>query len=270
MSLHTTILSLCSRISLGFLLLHLAAAHVQLVEPLPRGSLAGTKRAASIQAVDRVAPVDPYLFFPAGDRGLRRNGGVVPGSGKRSQMAAVSSWTDFEPTKKTFAWRAGICGDSLKQRPREHMKNGKYFYDAKISKSYITGSAIDIKVSLNQNHNGFFVFHVCDVSKCGGDINPQCFKGGFCRRLNRAPSSTCNQFPGRCGPIDKRNRDRWYIPCAQNTRSFDGIDNYGFNGELKYYLPKGFICQHCVLHFYHSSANNCLPKGVREGRIRHR
>lgn len=242
------------------------SSHVQLVEPLPRGSLRGTSRSPSVRAIDRRAPVDGLVFYPAGNRGILGNGRFKEGAGKESQRRAVRFWRVFEPSSRGFPWRAGVCGDVKTKRLQDHRVGGRFFYNAKISKSYLSGSIIDLKVSMNQNHNGYFVFHVCDASKCGGDILPSCFERGFCRKLRRVRTPACDdrQRPFQCGPIDRNNPDRWYVPCARKARNAQGLDNYGFSGEMKYRLPAGFVCNHCVLHFYHTSANNCLPPGTTE------
>lgn len=231
--------------------------HVQVVDPLPRGQLRGTKRAPSIKAIDRLAPTDSYAFFPAGDKNARR------GSGKRSQERAVKNWSNFEPTKRGFQWRAGICSDEKSSWKQDHKRGGKYYNNGMISKSYIAGSIIDIKLSMNENHNGYFEFHICNVEKCGGEISEQCFYNGACRKLERAWNVLCDEQKNRlCGPIDRSNKGRWYVPCAVNADKGARLDNYGFRNEVRYKLPDGFTCAHCVLHFYYTSANNCNPPGV--------
>ena len=234
-------------------------AHVQMVEPLPRGQLRGTKRAPTVQAVDPAAPVDFFAFFPAGDKNPK------PGSGKRSQQKAAKTWKVFDPMQKGFPWRAGICGDLKNQRPQEHKRGGRYYHGGMIAKTYKAGSVIDLKLSMNQNHNGYFVFHVCNVDKCGGEIATTCFHNGACRRLERARTHLCDRRRTKlCGPIDRNHKDRWYLPCAKNAVRPSGIDNYGFKKEVRYRLPDRFTCDHCVLHFYYTSANSCLPPGTAE------
>lgn len=240
--------------------------HVQLVDPLPRGQLRGT-RVKSIRPVDRDAPNDPKVFFPAGNKSPLR------GSGHRSQKHAVKSWKEFKPLETSFQaqWRTGVCGDVKGRYPMDHLRGGKYYYGGKIVKTYIAGSVINFKLSMNANHNGFFQFHICNLKKCGGVLSPKCFTTkGACKELKRASNTVCDSGTSRmCGPIDRKNPGRWYVPCPLNVgvypnKIYGALDNYGMRGEVKYHLPSKFVCSHCVLHFFYTSASNCNPPGVKE------
>lgn len=56
-----------------------------------------------------------YISRPATGGG-RSNGQVVQGARKLSQERAVRFWRDFEPSKRSFQWGAGVCGDLKQQR----------------------------------------------------------------------------------------------------------------------------------------------------------
>lgn len=240
--------------------------HVQLVDPLPRGQLRGT-RVKSIKPVDRDAPNDPRIFFPAGNKGS------TPGSGHASQKRAVSAWHEFKPLEKSFTtrWRTGVCGDVKGKYPMDHVSGGKYYHGGKIVKTYIAGSVINFKLSMNANHNGYFQFHICNLKKCGGVLSPKCFnRKGACKELKRASNPICDRGKSKmCGPIDPHNPGRWYVPCPFNLpvypkKNYGNLDNYGMRDEVKYHLPSNFVCSHCVLHFFYTSASNCNPPGVDE------
>lgn len=229
------------------------SAHALVVDPMVRGGLSGTRFQNSKKPIDRRAPRDHYIHFPAGKKCN------TPGCGFRSQKRAVKRWTEFKPLRKGFGWRAGVCGDPKNGR-QEHRRGGRYYYKGKIVKRYRRGSVVNFKVSVVAHHNGFFEFHVCDVSKCGGDISPKCFaKKGACVQLKRAKNRKCDG--GRsphCGPKDRRKPGRWYVPCERPGRFYV----YGQHNTMTYQLPRWLRCKKCVLHWYHSTANACNPPGV--------
>lgn len=235
-----------------------ADAHGHLVDPVPRGALSGSNIYPPMKKFDPMAPKDGKLFFPAGNKG------PAEGSGVKSQKQEVGGkWVPFEPMKRSFKWRAGVCSD-LKGPNQDHLRGGAFYYDGKITRNYIAGSTVDFKVALNAHHNGFFEFHVCDVDRCGGEVAEKCFKNGLCRLLRRAASKTCDSgFNKNCAPIDKQYPGRWYVPCTKRTKSRP-YDIFGSGGSMRYRLPPGFKCKHCVLHFYYAAADRCNPPGVLE------
>lgn len=232
-------------------------AHGALNDPPPRGCLAGSIWAPDVPPVDRSAPHDFRIHFPAGNR----NG--APGSGHRSQMQAVPFWTEFTPLVPDFLWRSGVCGDERGPH-QEHLKGGKYFYNGTISRTYVAGTSVEFKVSLAAHHNGYFEFHLCDVSKCNGDISENCFRLGACVQLQRANVKSCETGTSwKCGPIDRNHTGRWYLPCPH---TFDGhsVQYFGRHGTIKYLIPENLVCSHCVLQWFYTSANSCNPPGVIE------
>lgn len=235
-----------------------ACSHGCMTNPNPRGSL--TARTNFIRkTIDPSAPIDYFPHFPAGPRSN------VKGSGIRHQKfnAGPRGWVPFQPLDKGFRWRAGVCGDS-KQGPFEHQKGGVYYNKGEIVATYRKGSSITMELGINAHHNGFVAFHICDVSKCrNNEINEDCFRKGHCVALQRAWVDECQSGKSRnCGPIDRNHKERWYLPCYGHPDRSAVIRRYGSNGEIRYKLPSHLVCQHCVLHWYWTSANTCNPPGV--------
>lgn len=236
-------------------ILPVISGHGHLSDPLPRGVLRGNMWTGYTRRVDRSAPEDIEIHFPAGDRINR------PVAGLRSQKLATPSWTPFEPMKLDFRWRAGLCGD-VKWQGQDHMRGGKFYYEGKISRTLVAGTDVNFQASIVAHHNGFFEFHLCDVSKCGGEISKECFYNGACRQLKRARNSHCDSGRARwCGPIDRSHPGRWYLPCPDESAD-GGWDPMGRSKTMTYEIPKDMVCEHCVLHWLYTTANICNPPGM--------
>lgn len=227
------------------------AAHGFLSDPPQRGNLVG--RWSDI-VVDRNAPADPYLHFPAG----RKGGGTSQNVGSKSQEKAGNfNWTPYDPSSPSFVWRAGVCGDE-KGKKQDHLRGGIYYYNATIVRTYQKDSVIGISVKIISNHRGIMELFLCDVDKCGGEISEQCFQKGHCFKLKRAQSRCDSRTERRCGPIDEKYPGRWYFPCGphpEKTMKFN-------TSEIRYELPKGLSCAHCVLQWYWASAQECRVEGI--------
>lgn len=248
---HATNFALAALAALS--LVHTAHAHGTLIEPPPRGLLRGHNLAPKMRIVDHRAPRDFKAHFPAGDKN------DAPGSGLRSQERTAKKWTVFQPMRKGFQWRASVCGDLPNMRRKPHLRGGEFYHRGRIVKTYKAGSIVSFRAIIAAHHNGFFEFHLCNVGKCGGEISGKCFRTrGACVKLRRAYTPQCDgKKSRRCGPVDPNDRGRWYIPCDA-----PGVDRLGDGDLMRYYIPKGFHCKHCVLHFYWSAANSCNPPGV--------
>ncbi|CAN8065887.1 unnamed protein product, partial [Agarophyton chilense] len=246
---------LCALLLL-LLLLPRAAAHGLLTDPPQRGILAGNKFAPHLEPVPG-APVDFYAHFPAGDKS------TTPGAGKLSQERAASrNWTPFTPFDPSFVWRSGVCGDS-KTGTQDHLKGGKYYFDAHIVRAYRQGGLLHMTNAITAHHNGFVEVHVCDVSKCpDAEISQPCFtRTNACIQLQRAAVPECDSaMSAHCAPIDRAHPGRWYLPCSTGAR----FDEYGRSDHMVWSLPSHLYCAHCVLHWYWVSANTCNPPGVKE------
>lgn len=224
--------------------------------PPQRGCLNPKSKHAKL-GEDYSAPIDWLMHFPAGSKS------DAPGAAVHSQRQTSKTWTPFEPMKPDFVWRAGVCGD-LKYKTQDHMKGGRYYYDGKISAEYTEGSIIDVTVKVIAHHNGFMELHICDVSKCGGEISEECFKEGHCQQLQRAPNQECDAgYDKRCAPIDRNYPGRWYLPCSSNPVNANAVERMGGN-KMQYILPKGLVCEHCVIHWFWEAANTCNAPGIRE------
>lgn len=234
-----------------------AFGHGCMTRPNPRGSLT-TKTRYINHEVDSQAPVDYFPHFPAGPRSTK------PGSALQHQIKnGKGNWTVFNPFKTSFIWRASVCGDG-KQGPYEHLKGGRYYYQAKTVASYKQGHAINVEMALSAHHNGFIVLHLCDVSKCdGNDISESCFVSGNCYPLKRAFVKECEKGDSRrCGPRDRNHPERWYLPCYPHRQDSGAIARYGLNGTMRFLLPRKLVCANCVLHFLWTTANTCNPPDV--------
>lgn len=239
------------------LLAPLSDGHGLMNTPNQRGTLAGRENWVK-RVIDKNAKTDYLGHFPAGRKDWR-----VPGSGKASQEKEGKSrgWKPFEPLKKGFHWRAGVCGD-LKEGPRDHLRGGEYYHGGKIVATYRKGSVISVGISIVAHHNGFMELHVCNVRKCGGEISENCFRQGHCQQLQRAPNKHCDSGKSRmCGPIDRKFRGRWYLPCTRYPLNNFKVETFG-PSTIKYRLPKHMVCEHCVLQWFWTSANSCNPPGV--------
>lgn len=229
------------------------SAHGTVIEPLPRGMLKGSNLIKWLPVFDSRAPRDFKSHFPAGDKS------ATPGAGLRSQMkTGKMNWTLFQPMNEGFNWRASVCGDDPKG-PLSHLRGGEYYFGGRIVRTYRAGSIVNFRAVIATHHNGYLAFHLCNVDKCNGEISVGCFtKPGACVALERAYTSVCDQRKSkRCGPIDRSDRTRWYLPCDA-----PGHDRLGDGHTMRYKIPDNFTCEHCVLHSYWTAANSCNPPGV--------
>lgn len=206
---------------------------------------------------DKNAPNDYKKHFPAGDKTSTEAAGDLS-----IRRAAGGVWTPFEPLKKNFRWRSGVCGD-LKSGSQDHLEGGKYYYGGKVVAGYKEGGIIDVSLKIIAHHNGFIELHICDVEKCGGEISEDCFRAGHCYQLKRAPNSRCDSGSDMdCGPIDPSYPSRWYLPCPQISFKRKEWRRYG-GKKMQYLLPPGLRCKHCVLHWYWATGHTCNMPGTR-------
>lgn len=158
---------------------------------------------------------------------------------------------------------AGLCGDELGNA--DHMIGGMYvpFDKAPIVAGYEPGSVVDFAVQIDTNHNGYFSFYLCNLDACGtDDIEQKCFRN-HCQQLERVPTAQCEN-PGEaqnyeCGPIDKDQPGRWYVPCRGR-----GKVKGGGKGTMKYRIPSNVNCKHCVVQMYWVTANSCNPTNIKK------
>lgn len=175
-------------------------------------------------------------------------------------------WVVYDPIKDfDNSYRAGLCGDPLGRV--DHMIGGDFmtYPRVPIVAHWKTGSQVDFTAEIDTNHNGYFEYFVCNLDACKqNDISPSCFKQGHCVRLNRVKHPDCEN-PNvnthyECGPIDPVYPGRWYLPC-RNTGHVGVHIVGGESGTMRYQLPPGFSCKHCVVQWYWATANSCAPRG---------
>lgn len=145
-----------------------------------------------------------------------------------------------------------------------------------ISAVWKSGSEVDFTVGLAGNHHGYFEFHLCNLDKCkSNDISERCFKQGHCYRLQRVPTWKCQRprmtekekASAKCGPIDINYRARWHLPCTNAEDAREGVHFLGGGkgtrgvATMRYKLPNGVTCKHCVLQWYWVTGHICNPHG---------
>ena len=129
--------------------------------------------------------------------------------------------------------RYGVCGDPWNAK-KDHEAGGKSA-KGKITRTYKSGSTIAIKLSFSANHQGMMSFSICDLpdkrmtSSVERALTTQrCFNKNVLRRAdNRGVYSFL-----------KGNEDKLVV---------------------KYKLPKGLKCKHCILQWKWVTGNSCCP-----------
>lgn len=197
------------------------------------------------------------------------NGGAV---GTVMANLPKSGWEVYDPTNDFdgTANRAGLCGDA--KGSYDHMIGGDFFpstyKNVPFMANWKTGGVVDMSAEIDTNHNGYFEFFLCDLDSCGSsDISARCFRRGNCHRLRRVPHPDCQDRTRNthyeCGPIDTKYPSRWYLPC-RNTGHVGTHIVGGPAGTMRYRLPPGVVCKHCVLQWYWATSNSCAPRGLLE------
>ncbi|CAK1541798.1 unnamed protein product [Leptosia nina] len=117
--------------------------------------------------------------------------------------------------------KCGVCGDAWDApQPRAHELGGR-FGQGVIVRKYAPKDVIVIKVELTASHNGFFEFRVCED-----------------------PRATQECLDRHLLLLDGREDSKYYPR--------EGNKIY----EMKYQLPEGFECAHCVLQWRYIAGNN--------------
>lgn len=241
----------------------LCAGHGQMCEPRQRGAYKSASRRClydkDIGKSNVVTDFCPHCLSGGGVGTVARN---LPPNG----------WAVYDPIKDiTTAQRASLCGDA--RGGTNHLLGGRFvppsYENVPIVNVSQTGGTIDFVMQLDTNHNGYFDFFLCNLDACGTpDIEESCFVNGHCHKLQRVAEPTCEDPASNtqhfCSPIDPVYPGRWYIPCRQ-SRLVVGGDN----GIMRYKLPDGVTCAHCVLQWYWGTANSCNPAGLKSYFIRH-
>lgn len=237
-----------------------AAGHGMMCEPRQRGAYRSEKC-----GYDLPFPADPVTDYCA----HCLNGGTVA---TVSAHLPRDGWKVFEPTKDFdgTADRAGLCGDA--KGHSAHMVGGDFvplrYGTVPMVAHYKTGGLVDFVAEIDTNHNGYFEFFLCDLDAChSNDIKADCFRKGHCHKLLRVKHPDCEDATQNthyeCGPIDEVYPGRWYLPC-RNTGHVGVHIVGGPSGTMRYKLPEGVSCKHCVVQWYWATANSCAPRGLLE------
>lgn len=118
--------------------------------------------------------------------------------------------------------KCGICGDAWDAPvPRAHELGGR-FGKGVIVRKYAPQDSIVIKVELTANHNGFFEFRVCEEPK----------------------GTTQDCLDKYVLKLDGKEGTKFYPK--------EGNKIY----EMKYKLPEGLECSHCVMQWRYIAGNN--------------
>lgn len=243
-----------------FTIVCLANGHGMMCEPRQRGAYVSQKCGSNLPE-----PRNPVIDHCA----HCLNGGS---KGTVSKHLHPAGWFLYEPLIDftRTATRAGLCGDPKDNN--DHMIGGTFVPDsyggAPIVAHWKSGSTVDFTAEIDTNHNGYFEYYLCNLDACGTrDISGQCFMQNDCYKLMRVKHNNCeNPSPKthtECGPIDDKYPGRWYLPCRKTDHVGIHIVG-GSSGTMRYQLPKGVKCDHCVVQWYWATANSCAPRGFLE------
>ncbi|XP_041972028.1 uncharacterized protein LOC121728004 [Aricia agestis] len=127
----------------------------------------------------------------------------------------------------TRQWRrnggkCGVCGDAWDApKPRPHEIGGT-FYKGVIVRKYAPGDVITVKVQLTASHMGWFEFKVCDNPS---QTDEECMS----KHVLKLEGSEATKFYPKNGSVTY---------------------------EMRYRLPEGLECVHCVFQWQYVAGNN--------------
>jgi hypothetical protein len=129
--------------------------------------------------------------------------------------------------------RYGVCGDPWNAK-KNHEAGGR-FARGKIARTYKSGSTIALKISFSANHQGRMQFSICDLPD---------------KRMS--PSQEKLFTTQRCF-------DRNVLRRADNDGVYSFLKGNEEKLTVKYKLPKGVKCKHCILQWHWTTGNSCCP-----------
>ncbi|KAJ8924203.1 hypothetical protein NQ315_006994 [Exocentrus adspersus] len=123
--------------------------------------------------------------------------------------------------------KCGVCGDPYPDpHPQDNENTGKYGVGV-VTKTYQSGSAIDVQIKLTTNHQGTFSYSLCVLPDPNApEPGEDCFQP-----LTFADGSS----------VFKIAQDNYISP---------------FEVVNKIQLPAGLKCDRCVLRWHYRSGNN--------------
>eukprot|EP00516_Mucochytrium_quahogii_P007669 CAMPEP_0203754432 /NCGR_PEP_ID=MMETSP0098-20131031/8018_1 /ASSEMBLY_ACC=CAM_ASM_000208 /TAXON_ID=96639 /ORGANISM=" , Strain NY0313808BC1" /LENGTH=365 /DNA_ID=CAMNT_0050645427 /DNA_START=751 /DNA_END=1845 /DNA_ORIENTATION=+ len=188
----------------------------------------------------------------------------------------------------------GLCGDNVERS--EFMAPNAYGPTAPVA-TYKQGAYVDIQVKITAHHWGWFEFRLCRpkdggknlslpitqeclnehvlefdvdhaIKKYGNKMrqgvkspadyvgNPKNYgiEHAKCAYIpGRGPHGSCCKNGGKCSP-ENRNTNRWVLPRPDPSSS---------TYTMRYKLPKGVVCERCVLQWYYQTGNSIdsYPEG---------
>ena len=149
--------------------------------------------------------------------------------------------------------RHGMCGDPSEMVQRYNDNVNIY----PVLSTFKEGDEITIEVVLTAHHMGHFEFFICnsdDLTYPQNGINQEClYRHTLIRAEENNPIS----------PIDPKYPNRYYLePLSCMEFQTDGYP--GYRATMKYILPNGLHCEHCVLQWWYFTANSCIYDGYNE------
>jgi len=129
--------------------------------------------------------------------------------------------------------RYGVCGDPWNAK-KDHEAGGKSA-KGKIARTYKSGSTIAIKLSFSANHQGRMQFSICDLPD------------------KRMTSSVERAL------TTQRCFNKNVLRRADNGEVYSFLKGNEEKITVKYQLPKGLKCKHCVLQWRWTTGNSCCP-----------
>jgi hypothetical protein len=124
-------------------------------------------------------------------------------------------------------------------------------YNSVPLRTYAPGATFDLEMVFTAHHKG----HV-EVMLCDDPVNPTkaCF--------DAHPLEFVSEEVGGAPP-DPNYPERGYL--RPNDGSVPDAPEYGqvsgFQVTMRYKLPDGFTCDHCLVLWHYVSANSCSPPG---------
>jgi hypothetical protein len=128
--------------------------------------------------------------------------------------------------------RYGVCGDPWNAK-KDHEAGGKSA-KGKIARTYKSGSTITIKLSFSANHQGRMQFSICDLPDDISKSKEKLF-------------------------TTQRCFDKNVLRRADNGGVYSFLKGNEEKLTVKYKLPKGLKCKHCVLQWRWETGNSCCP-----------
>ncbi|RZB40767.1 Chitin bind 3 domain containing protein [Asbolus verrucosus] len=137
--------------------------------------------------------------------------------------------------------KCGTCGDNWASPvPRSNENTGK-FGNGLVSKTYLSGSAIDVSVKLTVNHLGTFSYSLCVLKNPTKPETEDCFvdlklaDGSSVYTVNANDSTISNKVQLPSGLTCKHCVLRWHYKCGNSVgKCEDGIQKKGCGNQVTF------------------------------------